>query len=138
MSTYWWERIGGKKSIESNIALLAKTCWRCLSNENLLSSIVLKAKYCVNKSLWDAEFRKGNYWFWKCFVEVTNFTCERVGWIIGNGNNIWVGDCDWIPYTQGLRKLLSRVSIPTLKVKDLWNNNMRWNVSKITNIFNNP
>lgn len=44
-------------------ALLTKTCWRCIMNEELLCTMVLKAKYCPNKSLWEDSFRKGNSWF---------------------------------------------------------------------------
>lgn len=52
--------------------------------------MILKAKYFPNKSLWEAKFKKGNSWFWKGFVQATNFINERVGWIIGNGEQVSV------------------------------------------------
>ena len=55
-----------------------------------MCSKVLKAKYCPNFSLWDAKYRKGDSWFWKGFAEGINFIDNNVGWIIGNGDKIYV------------------------------------------------
>lgn len=49
------EGLGIQDSNSNDLALLAKTCLRLLSNENILCSKVLKAKYCPRKSLWEAS-----------------------------------------------------------------------------------
>ena len=62
---------------------------------------------------------KGNSWLWKGFVEGVNFINEKVGKIIGNGENISVWNCKWIPYKNRLRKPYSSMISLGLKVKDL-------------------
>ena len=70
-----------------------------MANKYLLGSKILKAKYCLSKSLSEAKFRMGNSWFWKGFVEATYFINGHVGRILGNV--VW--RCNWIPYKGGLR-----------------------------------
>ena len=48
-----------RESDNNNKALLARTCWKYLSNPDLLCTQILKAKYCLNKSLWEAGMKKG-------------------------------------------------------------------------------
>lgn len=57
--------LGGERSKfkrgppDRELLSLAKTCWRLLTDDNLLCSKLVKVKYCPNKPLWKAEFRKG-------------------------------------------------------------------------------
>lgn len=96
-----------------------------MTNENLVSSKIPKAKYYPNKSLWDAKFRKDNYSFWKGFVEARNFINDKVGWmIIGNGESISVWRCNWITCEGGLRR-----PYPSLVVKDLLDQDYNWKFS---------
>ena len=69
--------LGIRDSRSNNIALLSKTGWRYMNEENLLCSKVLKAKYCLESSLWEAKAREGNSWFGKGFVEGVNFIKEN-------------------------------------------------------------
>lgn len=48
--------LGIRDSKINNLALLVKICWRSMANENLLNSKILKAKYCPNKPLWEANY----------------------------------------------------------------------------------
>lgn len=43
--------LGIRDTNDNNLALLAKTCWRCLANEEKLSSKILNVKYYPNKPL---------------------------------------------------------------------------------------
>lgn len=72
-----------EKSKENNMALLAKTAWRCITNENLLCTKIIKAKFCPNKYLWEAKFNFRISWFWRGFVNTINFINEHIGWVIG-------------------------------------------------------
>ena len=65
-----------------------------------------------------------------------NFINEVVGWIVGNRENISVWKCNQIPCKNGLRKPSSSLTIPDLKVKDLWNVEKKLNVLKV--LFNKP
>lgn len=47
--------LGIRNSKNNNITILAKTCWKYVRNENLICSKVLKARYCLNKSFWEAK-----------------------------------------------------------------------------------
>ena len=94
----------------NNLAILAKTCWRCLDDDNLLCSKTLKEKYRPRSDLWEAKFWKGDSWFWRGFVEGVGFIYDRVGWIIGNGKKISIWNHNWIPSKEGLRKPLSNIT----------------------------
>lgn len=93
--------LGIRDAKSNNLALLGKTCWRHLRDDNLLCSKILKAKYCPKSNLWEAKYRKGNSWFWRGFVEWVSFIYDRVGWIVGNGEKISVWDHSWIPCKKG-------------------------------------
>lgn len=51
--------LGTRESQKNNMALLAKTCWRCLVQDDLLCSKILKTGYQPNKSLWEATSKRG-------------------------------------------------------------------------------
>lgn len=55
-----------------------------------------------------------NSWFWKDFNEVLNFIKNNSSWIIGNGEEISVWDCNWIQWKEGLTKPKSTISCHTL------------------------
>lgn len=64
----------GIRDIENkDLALLGKTYWRYLHNDDLLCSKILKVRYCLKKLLLDAKWKNGNSWFWKDFNEVLKF-----------------------------------------------------------------
>lgn len=129
--------LGIRESRENNMALLHKTCWRCITNEDIFSTSILKAKYCPKKYLWKAKFRKGNSWLWTGFVDAVEFINDNVGWVIREGSDISVWKGNWIPYEQDFRKQVSQISNPNLKVRRPCVNNRNWDVSKISNAFNN-
>lgn len=60
--------VGVRDSLCNNIALLAKTYWR-FENNDLLCAKILKTRYYVRKSLWNALWKIGNSWFLKGFIE---------------------------------------------------------------------
>ena len=101
--------LGIRHAKSKKLSLLAKICWRCLKSNDLLCPRILKAKYCPNKSLWEAIYWNCNFWFWKGFVEGVNFIEERAGWIIGTGENINAWNCKWIPCKDGLSKPFSNM-----------------------------
>lgn len=102
---------------------LAKSCWRCISDSNLLYSKFLKAKYCPKGSLWAVKFRKGKPWFCKGFVEGVNLINNKVECIIDNGDRISVWNCYWIPCKDGFGRPQFNIVNPNLTIKNLWSPN---------------
>lgn len=79
--------LGIRKFKENNLALLAKTTWRCITtDQNLLCTKIIE----------EAKFNYGSSWFWRGFVNAVNFINDYVGWAI-DGKDISVWDSTWIP-----------------------------------------
>ena len=113
--------MGIRKSKENNLALLAKTAWRYINNEDLLCTKIIKAKYClINKSLFG---RPSLIQVTLGFVNAITVINDHVGWAIGHGKDISVRDSRWIPCDYGLRKPLSQIFNPNIKIKDLLHDN---------------
>lgn len=55
--------LGISESDSNNKVMLAKKCWKYLSNPDLLSTQILKVKRCPNKSLWEVVTKKGGHHF---------------------------------------------------------------------------
>lgn len=91
-----------------------------------LYSQVLKAKYCPRKNLREDEFRNGNSWFWRGCTSCLRFINDKLGSVLGNAGNILVWKNNWIPSDGGLRKLVSPISNPNLKVLELWDDKGEW------------
>lgn len=61
-------------------------------------------------------------------MEVVNFINEKVRWIIGNGEKIYVWQCRWTPCKNRFRKPLSNIIDPNLALSDVVK---KWNVNLI-------
>lgn len=62
------EGLGFKDAGMFNITLLAKQWWRLLNGKNLLSSRVLRAKYCSNGSLNMSSRGNHDSFIWSCLL----------------------------------------------------------------------
>lgn len=77
-----------------------------------------------------------NSWFWRGFIDALYFIKTNIGWLISNGESILVWNCKWIPCGEGMRNPFSNISIRNLYMKDLWNSNRKWDITKLQNYFN--
>lgn len=53
--------LGIRDTKYTNLALLAKTCWRCLQNNDLLRAKILIARYCPKKDPLGSEMKKRQF-----------------------------------------------------------------------------
>lgn len=70
-------------------------------------------------------------------MEATIFINERIWWVLGNGDSIFVWRCNWIHSDEGLRKPFSSISTPDLRVKYLWDHEKKWVERLIRSTFSN-
>lgn len=98
-------RLGGlgiQGAEKANITTLSRLRWRVLTNENNLSSPILKGKHFYNtKPIFACKLKKHSSWFWKSCLIMIKTIMEFSLWDVGKGDiiDIWIET--WIPNTQG-------------------------------------
>ncbi|KAM1605749.1 hypothetical protein PS2_026450 [Malus domestica] len=70
-----------------NDALLAKQCWRLISEPNTLWALVLKARYFPNCSFLDAKKGGRASWIWSSLLAGREIMREGAHWQIMDGND---------------------------------------------------
>ncbi|CAN6554430.1 unnamed protein product [Malus baccata var. baccata] len=80
-----------------NDALLAKQCWRLLSEPNSLWTTVFKARYFPNCSFIDAKRGGRASWAWSSLLVGRDIILEGAHWQIMNGREVRVWVDRWIP-----------------------------------------
>ncbi|CAN6571026.1 unnamed protein product [Malus baccata var. baccata] len=80
-----------------NDALLAKQCWRLLSDPNSLWAMVLKARYFPNCSLLDAKRGGRASWAWSSLLVGRDIILGGAHWQIMNGKEVRVWVDKWLP-----------------------------------------
>ncbi|CAN1156374.1 Uncharacterized mitochondrial protein AtMg00310, partial [Linum perenne] len=113
-----------------NKALLAKQCWRILTNPHLLLSRVLKSVYFSNTTLLLSNGRGRPSWGWQSLIKGRNFLQPGLRWQIGSGMQVDVIQDRWLPGNLPSRPLLrgSGVYLGPPTVAGLLTQG-RWNVS---------
>lgn len=102
---------------------------------NLLCSKVLEASYCPNKSLWDGVWKnKKILGFEKVFRTALKLIKSNISWIIGSSEKISIWNCNWI-LVKAFENLSPLFFNPNASIKEFWNSNKRWNVSKVRSYF---
>ena len=120
-----------------NLAMLAKQCWRLITDPDSLCARVLKAKYYPNGSLLQATPKQGTSFTWQSILK--GLETFKKGYIerIGSGEevNIW---CDpWIPASPDRKIITPRGQTVLSQVSDLIDPNTGiWDEELLTNIFN--
>ena len=92
----WWKLcfpkseggIGFRDLYSFNRALLAKQCWRLITNPDSLCASILKAKYYPNCDILLAGPKKGSSFTWQSII--VGLACFKRGyiWRIGMGENV--------------------------------------------------
>ena len=80
-----------------NQAMLAKQCWRLLSDPESLCAQVLRAKYYPDGDLINAVVKKGSSFTWQSIMSSLKTFRRGCLWRIGDGatTNIWTDH--WVP-----------------------------------------
>lgn len=104
----------------NNLALLAKMCWRYLQDDDLVCLKFLNPGITQKKKkpFGNELGRKETPGFGED-LQSPSFIKSNINWPVGNGENVTIWDCNWIPCKQGLRKPFSPMVLPTLSVKEL-------------------
>ncbi|CAN1281610.1 LINE-1 retrotransposable element ORF2 protein [Linum perenne] len=89
-----------------NRALLAKQCWRILTNPDLLLSRVLKSVYFPNTTLLQSNGRGRPSWGWQSLLLGRDFLSPGLRWQIGSGMQVDVLQDCWLPGPRPLRPSL--------------------------------
>ncbi|XP_043815337.1 uncharacterized protein LOC122724442 [Manihot esculenta] len=141
-----WDRMCGRKSeggmgfrdlASFNTALLGKQGWRLLVDTNSLLYRVLKAKYFPNGDFLSARLGSNYSFVWKSILSSQQMLQHGVRWRIGDGKQVFVVNCPWIPRDIGFMPLDEAMFVPeAMRVCDLFvEGELRWDVEKLMNIF---
>ena len=80
-----------------NLAMLAKQCWRLITNPNSLCAQVLRAKYYPHGNLLKAGPKGGSSFTWQSIVAGLATFKRGCIWRVGSGNQINIWEDHWIP-----------------------------------------
>jgi hypothetical protein len=80
-----------------NQAMLAKQCWRLLSDPDSLCAQVLRAKYYPDGDLINAVLKKGSSFTWQSIMSGLKTFKRGCIWRPGNGDTINIWSDHWIP-----------------------------------------
>lgn len=79
-----------------NVALLAKTGWRLLSEPSGLMCRVLKAKYFPHCNFLDADLGNNPSYIWSSVHAAQGLLRKGIRWKVGDGSNITIWNQPWI------------------------------------------
>ncbi|XP_042972999.1 uncharacterized protein LOC122304801 [Carya illinoinensis] len=128
----------GFRELESfNSALLAKQCWRLLSNPRSLAAKVLKDKYYRNSDLLQAKLGYRPSLIWKSLWSSMGLLKEGLVWRVATGHSIKIWEDKWIPTMvshciQTPNTVLSKEA----RVQELIDPSGVWKEELIREIFN--
>ncbi|CAN6699322.1 unnamed protein product [Malus baccata var. baccata] len=89
--------LGFRKFSEFNDVLLAKQCWRLLSDPTSLWARVVKARYFPNCSFWDAVKDGRASWAWNSLLVGREVIWNGFHWQIMGGRDVRVWVDRWLP-----------------------------------------
>ncbi|XP_021760243.1 uncharacterized protein LOC110725079 [Chenopodium quinoa] len=121
-----------------NQALLAKQIWRLHHNQGSLVHSILKAKYFKHCDVLEAYRGYDPSYTWRSIWGAKSLLLEGLKWRVGNGTDIPVWDCAWLPGNSSIcvPSLLDRSDM-SLRVCDLIDHeSMSWREEVIRNNFN--
>ncbi|CAN6543407.1 unnamed protein product [Malus baccata var. baccata] len=112
-------------------ALLAKQCWRLLSDPTSLWARVVKARYFPNCSFWDAAKGGRASWAWTSLLVGREVLRNGSHWQIMGGRDVRVWVDRWLPsLPSGHPEVLGAVAVsPNLRVNSLiCHESLEWDI----------
>ncbi|CAN6553756.1 unnamed protein product [Malus baccata var. baccata] len=126
-----WGGLGFRNFADFNDALLAKQCWRLLSDPMSLWARVVKARYFPNCSFWDAAKGGRASWAWSSLLVGREVLRKGAHWQIMGGHDVRVWVDRWLPSLPlGRPEPLGDVAVsPNLRVNSLiCQESMSWDI----------
>ncbi|XP_070664898.1 uncharacterized protein [Malus domestica] len=119
--------LGFRNFQEFNVALLAKQCWRLLTEPNSLWARVIKARYFLHCSFWEAKKGAWASWAWSSLLSGRELLASGSHWQIMGGEDVRVWVDRWLPsLPSGHPMPLSTVSVSSnLRVSSLIDSSSR-------------
>ncbi|PNT62574.1 hypothetical protein BRADI_4g05372v3 [Brachypodium distachyon] len=102
-----------------NFALLAKQCWRLITNDESLCTRVLRAKYFPDGNLLDVPLKKRASYSWQSIWAGIQTFKRGCIWRVGNGEKINIWTDPWIPSSPTRRIITPRGQTLITSVSDL-------------------
>jgi hypothetical protein len=102
-----------------NQAMLAKQCWRLLSDPDSLCAQVLRAKYYPDGDLINATLKKGSSYTWQSIMSGLKTFKRGCIWRPGTGNTIDIWSDHWIPSSPTRKIVTSRGNCLLSRVEEL-------------------
>ncbi|XP_028769922.1 uncharacterized protein LOC114727377 [Neltuma alba] len=115
-----------------NDALLAKTAWRLMNNEEEMWVKVLKGVYYPNTPFMNAKIGHKASWLWSSILDGRNLLKENTFWKVGDGKRVNVWFDRWI--LEMKRRLADIVNVPEEAKKWIVSDLIidgRWNMSNL-------
>lgn len=82
------------------MALLGKQLWRIQTRPDLLMSRIMKARYFLGKSIWEAQQRGKDSWCWKSLLSAKGLLEEGMRIRVGDGATIKIWEDRWLPASE--------------------------------------
>ncbi|CAN6543868.1 unnamed protein product [Malus baccata var. baccata] len=123
--------LGFRNFSDFNDALLAKQCWRLLSDHTSLWAQVVKACYFPNCSFWDAAKGGRASWAWTSLLVGREVLRNGSHWKIMGGRDVRVWVDHWLPsLPSGHPEALGAVAVsPNLHVNSLiFHESLEWDI----------
>ncbi|KAB2602833.1 ribonuclease H protein [Pyrus ussuriensis x Pyrus communis] len=98
-------------------ALLAKQCWRLITEPNTLWSTILKARYFPNCSFLEAKRGRRASWLWSSLLVRRDILLRGAHWQIRNGREVFFEISNSIgTFLHATQVTISRTTAPPLSV----------------------
>ena len=119
-----------------NLALLAKQCWRLLSEPDSLCARILRAKYFPGGNLLTCSLKKGSSYTWQSIWSgIQTFKRGHI-WRVGDGSQINIWEDSWVPRSPTRKVMTPRANIVITKVSELIDvDNRAWDEQLINDLF---
>jgi hypothetical protein len=119
-----------------NQAMLAKQCWRLLSEPDSLCAQVLRAKYYPDGDLINARLKKGSSFTWQSIMAGLKTFRRGCIWRPGSGSTINIWTDHWVPSSPSRQVITPRGNCVLSRVEELIDPiTGRWDEGLISEIF---
>lgn len=113
--------MGFRDFVALNEALLAKTAWRLIQEEDSLWTQVIKARYFPKDTFMTTKRGHRASWIWSSILEGRRLLSSHSQWLISNGSEVDIWKDNWILGVSGksLHTHLNLSKPPSGRVSDL-------------------
>lgn len=140
-----WERLtrhkhvgglGFKSLRDFNLAMLAKQCWRLITNPESLVARIYKAKYYADSDFMQAKLGGSPSFILRSIMEARSVITAGSVWRIGTGKDIQILHQPWLNNVENPYVLTNSHAIVNQNVASLFvTGTTNWDVDVIADIF---